>query len=269
MPSLFVSLMLAAAASQPTPAQGDLQGLFTPDDYPAIALENEEGGRVRVRLVIAPSGFVESCKVIESSGSTSLDEQTCAVIRARAQFSPAKDAKGRPIKDTYLQTITWRVGEDLVPPAPRNAWTTRTTLSLTGEGKMVDCDVAATGFDIGEGPCKAATMLMEAMNMAAPAGHAVAASVTDIHFYPVAPTAAPKAPRIQDATLEVRQVSRVVINGNGRVTECEGVEFSRDIPEQMDACTLVETTRFQRSPGAAELTATMVVTVYSRKRTVS
>ena len=90
-------------------ASGNLQGLFSSDDYPPDAVRNEDQGTVTVRLSISPQGRVTGCTVTGSSGSRSLDNATCRILRSRARFTPAKMSDGTPTNDTYTQRITWRL----------------------------------------------------------------------------------------------------------------------------------------------------------------
>jgi len=66
---------------------GPLHALFSSDDYPASALENEEQGTVGYRLTIGPSGRVYGCSITVSSGSAALDRATCNILRMRARFT--------------------------------------------------------------------------------------------------------------------------------------------------------------------------------------
>jgi len=90
-------------------ARGNLQGLFSGDDYPPDAMRNEETGRTTVRLTIGETGRVTGCSVISSSGSRSLDNATCRVLTSRARFTPAKLSNGQATTDTYTQTIVWQL----------------------------------------------------------------------------------------------------------------------------------------------------------------
>jgi protein TonB len=90
-------------------AKGNLQNLFTADDYPSDAVRNEDQGTVGVSLAIGTDGRVSNCNVTSSSGSRSLDSATCRILRSRARFSPAKGSNGQPMADTYNQRITWRL----------------------------------------------------------------------------------------------------------------------------------------------------------------
>lgn len=92
----------------PTRAKvANLVALFGTDDYPMEAIEKEEQGTVAYRLTIGRRGGVPDCEIVESSGSEALDEQTCRILEERAHFSPARDAAGKRIPDTYSGRIRW------------------------------------------------------------------------------------------------------------------------------------------------------------------
>jgi TonB family protein len=102
------------------PARGlaPLPQLFSSDDYPAAALRAEEEGAVGFRLDIGKDGRVAGCTVTGSSGSSALDSTTCALLTARARFSPALDRKGRPVADSFSGRIVWRIPEPEPEPPP-------------------------------------------------------------------------------------------------------------------------------------------------------
>lgn len=93
----------------PKSVVGNLQGLFSADDYPPAAVENEETGTVTVRLDVGPNGRVSNCSVTGSSGSRTLDGATCRVLRSRARFQPATDSSGAATSGSVTQRITWRL----------------------------------------------------------------------------------------------------------------------------------------------------------------
>lgn len=96
--------------SQARSLTGSLQGLFSNDDYPPSALDNNEQGTVTVTLTIGPSGRVTGCSPAGSASST-LKQTTCRIVTARARFSPAQDENGNPTSSTYSQSITWRIAD--------------------------------------------------------------------------------------------------------------------------------------------------------------
>ena len=90
-------------------ATGDLASAFEAADYPSDALREDQEGRATVVVLIDEQGKVADCTVTKSSGAAVLDAQSCAVIRARAEFEPAIGVDGRPIKDLLTQTVNWRI----------------------------------------------------------------------------------------------------------------------------------------------------------------
>jgi protein TonB len=99
----------AAKVTKAQSAKGNLQGLFSGDDYPQDAMRNEETGRTTVRLSIGTTGRVTGCSVVGSSGSRSLDGATCRILTSRARFTPARLSDGTPTNDTFTQTIVWQL----------------------------------------------------------------------------------------------------------------------------------------------------------------
>jgi protein TonB len=91
----------------PVSATGDLQSLFSEDDYPQSAIQAEEQGAVTVRLTVGINGRVANCDVVSPSGSRTLDRATCKVLQNRARFTPARDNRGSPTTDTVTKRIRW------------------------------------------------------------------------------------------------------------------------------------------------------------------
>ena len=90
---------------------GDVRTLFSSYDYPAEAVRKGEQGEVVADLLVNPTGGVETCSVVLSSGFADLDQATCAVIHTRARFMPAKDAAGKATYDIVrTPPIVWSVG---------------------------------------------------------------------------------------------------------------------------------------------------------------
>lgn len=89
-------------------AKGNLARLVDDQDYPRVALDNNQGGKVKFVLLIGEDGRVADCTIIETSGVAALDAQSCALLKTRAKFEPALGVDGKPAKDTVISTITWR-----------------------------------------------------------------------------------------------------------------------------------------------------------------
>lgn len=86
-----------------------LQGIFTSDDYPADAMAANDMGSTKYLLLIDEHGALLDCVVTETSGVASLDAMGCQVIRERAKFTVARDADGKPVKDTYSSRVHWEI----------------------------------------------------------------------------------------------------------------------------------------------------------------
>ena len=93
-----------------SPARGDLRTLFSADDYPADAVRNEEQRTVQAELSVDPQGRVSACRIIRSSGHTTLDQATCQILQRWATFRPARDAHGTPVPDRVTTPpVVWRL----------------------------------------------------------------------------------------------------------------------------------------------------------------
>jgi TonB family protein len=101
----------------PLVAQAKTRAIFTEDDYPVLALKNNEQGRVTAEWEVAEDGIAESCRVTKSSGSATLDDATCRIIMRRIRYDPARDANGVPVRSTDKMTTVWALPEE-APPAP-------------------------------------------------------------------------------------------------------------------------------------------------------
>lgn len=109
----LVAAMLAAANVPMTRAAPTYQHPpISFEDYPQDALRAGQQGLVQVRLGIDRTGRVSACTIIRSSGAPTLDRATCRLLQSRAAFTPARDRRGRPVRDVYLQKIAWRISED-------------------------------------------------------------------------------------------------------------------------------------------------------------
>lgn len=86
-----------------------IEGRITDEDYPADAIRSEESGTTVVMYVVATDGGVSACKIAQSSGSASLDQTSCEIVKSRFRFQSAKDRKGRAVASTRSQRITWQL----------------------------------------------------------------------------------------------------------------------------------------------------------------
>lgn len=87
------------------------QAAFTEEDYPAAARRAGETGRVIAEWEVSEDGFVEDCRVVESSDSLALDEASCRLVTARMRYDPARDSAGVPVRSTDGQHFHWELPE--------------------------------------------------------------------------------------------------------------------------------------------------------------
>ena len=99
----------APPAVRPTPATPRGRGnIISEDDYPDASRRAEEQGVVRVSYVVDTDGKVSSCTVVQSSGSSRLDDATCKIIMRRFRFNPAT-VNGQPVPETKTQPVRWQL----------------------------------------------------------------------------------------------------------------------------------------------------------------
>lgn len=96
----------AAIVRAPQP-RTPLQQLISADDYPGSALRQGHQGRVAFILDVGADGRVHGCTITGSSGSSALDNATCAIMRRRARFTPAIDSNGMPAAGRVGDEIEW------------------------------------------------------------------------------------------------------------------------------------------------------------------
>jgi protein TonB len=65
----------------------------------------------RFRLDIAADGRVVGCPITGSSGHPELDAATCALVRRRARFQPARGSEREPGAGSYSNAIDWQLPE--------------------------------------------------------------------------------------------------------------------------------------------------------------
>ncbi len=104
----------------PAPAKRAVMiaGSIAADDYPQAAQNIGESGTVTARFVIDARGQVIACTTNTQVALPNLSAGTCAIIQQRFRFTPAQDAKGKPVSETRTQRVTWRPPYPMVPVYP-------------------------------------------------------------------------------------------------------------------------------------------------------
>lgn len=104
--ALLASAAQASTGVRPIGSPGDW---ITSSDYPSSALQTFAAGATGFRIDVGPDGNVAGCTITSSSGTGALDDATCALLRARAHFTPATDVKGHAIASTYSSKVRWQI----------------------------------------------------------------------------------------------------------------------------------------------------------------
>ena len=115
-PPAPVPTHLPAGYSPPRPLGNPGDWIGT-NDYPPAALRAGTEGTVGFRLTLDAAGVPSDCTVTASSGSDALDLSTCALVRARARFTPASIA-GNPTTGTYNSRVRWVLPAGAGSPPP-------------------------------------------------------------------------------------------------------------------------------------------------------
>ena len=102
----------SAVSSRKLIPRGSPQSWITNDDYPAGALREEKQGTTGFQLDVDASGRVTNCTVTVSSGSTDLDSTACSLLKRRARFTPAIDAKGLAVPSSWESRFRWELPKD-------------------------------------------------------------------------------------------------------------------------------------------------------------
>jgi TonB family protein len=93
-------------------AKANLASLFSDEDYPAMAIRKNQSGAARFVVLVDEAGRVADCTIIETSGIAVLDTQTCAIVKVRGKFVPARGPDGKPAKDAAIASIKWVATKD-------------------------------------------------------------------------------------------------------------------------------------------------------------
>jgi TonB family protein len=86
-----------------------LRDYFSSSDYPAQAMQQMEEGSSTIMMMIDEGGGLKDCMVEQTSGIATLDAMTCAILRDRAKFEPARDALGKPVRSVLTTKVNWHI----------------------------------------------------------------------------------------------------------------------------------------------------------------
>jgi periplasmic protein TonB len=80
---------------------------LTNADYRPLTGDRIRRGSAALALRVDQGGRVDSCRVIRSSGDTTVDSGICPLVTQRLRFDPARDAQGRPVPYSVNYMATW------------------------------------------------------------------------------------------------------------------------------------------------------------------
>ena len=116
----LVSSMTVEARETPVEAEArDAKNrAFVLANYPPRARAAGEQGVVYFDVSLDRDGRLRTCEVIKSSGFPRLDEETCELMVAHAEFTTVKDAGGNLVREpVHHGAIKWELPEAVVATA--------------------------------------------------------------------------------------------------------------------------------------------------------
>jgi TonB family protein len=116
---------------------------ITDDDYPSAALRAGETGVVGFELLVSTTGAVSDCRVTSPSGSAQLDFVTCALLKRRARFKPARDVDGRAVPQSWRSRVRWTIPE--APEVPVASWMSELRFVIAANGELASCSFKDPG----------------------------------------------------------------------------------------------------------------------------
>jgi TonB family protein len=119
-------------------------GWVTDNDYPVSAMADGIEGATAFTLTVALDGRVSDCLVTVSSGSESLDETACIILRQRARFKPALDSKAQPVVAPWASRIVWRIPDNPPKQASDFPKSLRLAIDVDEKGNVENCSVIAS-----------------------------------------------------------------------------------------------------------------------------
>jgi TonB family protein len=229
---MMISLMMAAAlvaldiAPKPgSRARANLAQYFTADDYPPSALMAHAEGAVSFRLLIAADGRVTKCTVTRSAGDPALDAATCAILRERARYQPARDATGRAIAGSDHGRVVWRLPTDAPEPfynlrAPARL---ELTVGVAADGRPICAAMLNGGSGGADGEALCGTVTGPAADRFLrdfPRDSAITMTVAiGLDGEPL-----PAGSNAHHGALFMDSVARLTVAADGRVTDCRVTE---------------------------------------------
>ena len=80
------------------------QPLISPNDLPR---GNQPSWPLTYKLVVGENGMPTDCSITKTSGSASVDERVCALLRERSRIEPALNDAGQPVASSYQGQVAF------------------------------------------------------------------------------------------------------------------------------------------------------------------
>lgn len=101
----------SAEGSRPARAQGNVEALLRPANHEDSGMWGGVRGSARYVLFIDPAGKLAGCDGISDDASPVLAVLGCAILRERAQFTPALNQDGQPVRGVItIAPVRWKFG---------------------------------------------------------------------------------------------------------------------------------------------------------------
>ncbi len=152
---MLAILLTAAQAVQATPL-GNPGDWIRSQDYPSSETSKAVTGVTAFALMVGRDGSVQDCRIVSSSGSVVLDATTCALIKARARFSPARDGKGKKIEGFYRSRVKWQLPANTAVSLPQGTQVIAIAIDVDPKGIVERCETIEGVKDLKDGqptPC--------------------------------------------------------------------------------------------------------------------
>lgn len=94
------------AGGRETPPR-QIGGRLSDRDFPRAAANAGAGGTVEIIFNVEADGRITDCGIERSSGNRELDQTTCRLVVQRYRYQPARDARGRPVPSTIIESHEW------------------------------------------------------------------------------------------------------------------------------------------------------------------
>ena len=213
------------------------------DDYPVKAIEALEEGATRIRINVSKSGRPIDCQIEVSSGSSTLDTQSCKLFMARARFEPVRDKSGKAVPSVVERNVSWRLGIGL----PRTAWTNRVSLIVAADGTVRSCQTGLN--EASPTVCRAGSFPREAARAYVQMTKSDPFELRSETAFDLGGDSSTEASP-QGLTVVSRRAVRIEIGANGRIAKCDPVDPALDRPGEMSACDQARAERFQIAAGS-------------------